>query len=109
MTCPIRRAATSTATGTALNAAAGRVSFTFGFRGPCMAIDTACSSSLVAIHTACQSLRNGERPGAGRRSELHPLARSFVLISKWGCCRRTDAARPSTPRPTASCAARAAV
>lgn len=28
------------ATGSALNAAAGRVSFTFGFRGPCMAIDT---------------------------------------------------------------------
>ena len=73
------------ATGTALNAAAGRVSFTFGFRGPCMAIDTACSSSLVAIHTACQSLRNGESNlvlTGGVNCILSPDP--FVLISKWG-------------------------
>ncbi len=48
------------ATGNTFNAAAGRLSYTLGFQGPCMAIDTACSSSLVAVHTACQSLRNGE-------------------------------------------------
>lgn len=47
-------------TGNAQNAAAGRLSYVFGFQGPCMAIDTACSSSLVAIHLACQSLRAGE-------------------------------------------------
>ena len=47
-------------TGTSPNAAAGRLSYVFGLRGPCVAIDTACSSSLVAIHQACQSLRNGE-------------------------------------------------
>jgi acyl transferase domain-containing protein/NADPH:quinone reductase-like Zn-dependent oxidoreductase/short-subunit dehydrogenase/acyl carrier protein len=73
------------ATGTALNAAAGRVSFSFGFRGPCMAIDTACSSSLVAIHTACQSLRNGESDlilAGGVNVILSPDP--FVLISKWG-------------------------
>jgi acyl transferase domain-containing protein/NADPH:quinone reductase-like Zn-dependent oxidoreductase/acyl carrier protein len=73
------------ATGTALNAAAGRVSFTFGFRGPCMAIDTACSSSLVAIHTACQSLRDGESDlvlAGGVNAILSPDP--FVLISKWG-------------------------
>ena len=73
------------ATGTALNAAAGRVSFTFGFRGPCMAIDTACSSSLVAIHTACQSLRNNESNlviAGGVNAILSPDP--FVLISKWG-------------------------
>ena len=44
-------------TGLPLNAAAGRISYTFGLTGPSMAIDTACSSSLVAIHQACQSLR----------------------------------------------------
>ena len=48
------------ATGNSLNAAAGRLSFFLGLRGPSMAIDTACSSSLVAVHLACQSLRNGE-------------------------------------------------
>ncbi len=74
-----------TATGTALNAAAGRVAYTLGLQGPCMAIDTACSSSLVAVHLACQSLRNGESDLAlagGVNVILTPDA--FVCFSKWG-------------------------
>jgi len=47
-------------TGMAHSVAAGRISYIFGFQGPCLAVDTACSSSLVAIHLACQSLRNKE-------------------------------------------------
>ena len=47
------------ATGKALSAAAGRLSYTFGLKGPCIAIDTACSSSLVALgylfSTLCSS------------------------------------------------------
>jgi acyl transferase domain-containing protein len=49
-----------TATGNALNAAAGRLSYTLGLQGPSLAIDTACSSSLVSVHLACQSLRERE-------------------------------------------------
>ena len=45
------------ATGNSLNAAAGRLSYVLGLRGPCLAVDAACASSLVAVHLACQSLR----------------------------------------------------
>ncbi len=87
------------ATGAALNAAAGRISFTYGFQGPCVALDTACSSSLVAVHLACQSLRAGESDLAlagGVNVVLSPDA--MVLFSKWGmmapdgACKTFDAA-----------------
>ncbi|MFO1456194.1 MAG: type I polyketide synthase [Steroidobacteraceae bacterium] len=73
------------ATGSALNAAAGRIAFTLGLQGPCMSVDTACSSSLVAVHLACQSLRAGESELAlagGVNVVLSPDA--MVLFSKWG-------------------------
>ena len=47
-------------TGCATSPAAGRISYSFDFKGPSYVVDTACSSSLVALHNACQSLRQGE-------------------------------------------------
>ena len=42
----------------------GRLSYTFGFKGPCVSTDTACSSSLVAAHLARVALLNGESNAA---------------------------------------------
>jgi acyl transferase domain-containing protein/acyl carrier protein len=73
------------ATGTSLNAAAGRISFTYGLQGPCVALDTACSSSLVAVHLACQSLRARESDVAlagGVNVILMPQA--IALMVQWG-------------------------
>ncbi len=74
-----------TATGSALNAAPGRLAYTLGLQGPCMAIDTACSSSLVAVHLAVQSLRSGESNMAiagGVNAVLAPEA--FICFNRWG-------------------------
>jgi acyl transferase domain-containing protein len=74
-----------TATGGALNVAAGRLSYVFGLNGPAIAVDTACSSSLVAVHLACQSLRTRECDLAlagGVNMLLTP--EPFVCFAKWG-------------------------
>ena len=73
------------ATGSAANAAAGRVSYILGLHGPSMAIDTACSSSLTAIHLACQSLRLRESNLAlagGVNTLIIPDW--FVSMERWG-------------------------
>ncbi len=87
------------ATGNALNAAAGRLSFVLGLQGPCVAVDTACSSGLVAVHLASQSLRAGEcrlALAGGVNVVLRP--EGGILFSKWGMlapdgrCKTFDAA-----------------
>lgn len=58
------------------NANFHRVSYTFGFTGPCVSTDTACSSSLVAGHLAHQGLQVGESDitiAAGVNIMISPL------------------------------------
>lgn len=47
-------------TGVCDSTACGRLSYTFGFEGPCFSVDTACSSSLTALHLACNSIKNDD-------------------------------------------------
>jgi acyl transferase domain-containing protein/acyl carrier protein len=85
-------------TGVTFNGGAGRVAYTFGFTGPCMAVDTACSSSLVALHLAVSSLRRREcnmALAAGVNVNLYPGNTASMcearLISPTGRCRTFDA------------------
>ncbi|XP_035268789.1 highly reducing polyketide synthase PKS6-like [Anguilla anguilla] len=70
-------------TGTGMSIAANRISYTFNFTGPSLAIDCACSSSLVALHYAAQAVRQGDCEMAvcgGVSCILEP--RIFVTLSK---------------------------
>ena len=56
-TAPVQGVADSNSgaiTGHGLSFLVGRLSYAFGFQGPCISTDTACSSSLVATHMAHQ-------------------------------------------------------
>jgi acyl transferase domain-containing protein/NADPH:quinone reductase-like Zn-dependent oxidoreductase/acyl carrier protein len=71
--------------GSALNAAAGRLSYFYGSNGPSMTIDTACSSSLVAIDRACKSLQQRETSLAiAAGVNLMAVPDTFVIASQWG-------------------------
>ncbi|OEJ47678.1 hypothetical protein AR457_29550 [Streptomyces agglomeratus] len=85
-------------TGTALNAAAGRIAYTLGLNGPAVAVDTACSSSLVALHLAVGSLRSGESDAVlagGVNVMLDPASWAAVsqahMLSPDGRCRTFSA------------------
>lgn len=86
-------------TGISQSIAAGRIAYTFDFRGPAIAVDTACSSSLVAVHQACMSLRAGETDAAlagGVNLMLSPdghISTSRArMMSFEGRCKTFDAA-----------------
>ncbi|MBD1582658.1 non-ribosomal peptide synthetase/type I polyketide synthase [Pseudoalteromonas sp. S16_S37] len=81
-------------TGTALSIAANRLSYTFNFTGPSLAIDTACSSSLVALHHAMQAMRNGKLPMAMvagvnliLSDEVSNACHSAQMLSPDGLCK----------------------
>ena len=74
-----------------------RLSYLLNLKGPSIAIQTACSSSTVAIHTACQSILNGEcdKALAGAVNIRIPHHRGYFyheggLYSKDGHCRIFD-------------------
>jgi epothilone polyketide synthase E len=87
-----------TATGTAHNFFAGRLSYFLDLRGPSLVVDTACSSSLLAVHLACQSLRADEcrmALAAGVNLILTPhfsvAATQMYMLAPDGCCKPFDA------------------
>ena len=45
-----------------ISVAAGRLSYSFGLKGPSFPVDTVCSSSLVSLHLAVGSLQLGQCP-----------------------------------------------
>ncbi len=86
-------------TGTAFSVAAGRIAYTLGLQGPCVALDTACSSSLVAVHLASQSLRAGEcdlAVAGGVNAILSPEGTIYFsklnVMAHDGRCKTFDAA-----------------
>ncbi len=86
-----------TFTGTMFNAAAGRIAYSFGLQGPCVAVDSACSSSLVAVLQGVRELRAGscEAVLAGGvnlilRSDGHISFSELNALSPSGRCRSFD-------------------
>lgn len=70
--------------GSSPSVAAGRISYSFDFKGPSVAIDAACSSSLTAIHMAAASLQTRESRSlaiAGGMT-LMSTPRQFIAFSR---------------------------
>ena len=85
-------------TGSSNSVTAGRISYTFGYQGPCLACDTACSSALVAMDLACKSVRTGTSDSAlagGVSLLIEPdLSINFAkagMLSPDGRCHTFDA------------------
>ena len=102
---------THTATGSSPAIAAGRISYFFGLRGPCMAVDTACASGFTAVHLAVQSLRKGESRMAIAASVnliLSPASNMIIckarMLSPDGKCKTFDASADGYVRGEGSAA-----
>ena len=98
------------ATANASSVACGRLSYTFGLKGPSMSIDTACSSSLVAVHLAHTGIIAGEAEvsyAAGVHLQCTAVSTSYVwtagMLSTSGRCQVGDAAADGYVRGEACC------
>ena len=97
------------ATGNTLSVASGRVSYTFGLRGPALTVDTACSSSLVSLHTAVNAIILGQcaqaiNTGANLMLSVDTPA-AFAksgMLSTDGRCKTLDAAADGYVRAEAA-------
>jgi acyl transferase domain-containing protein len=86
------------ATGGSFSVAAGRLSFTYGYKGPAVSIDTACSSALVATHQGVLQLRGRPQHGvltAGVNLVLSEAttaaAQAAGMLTADGRCKTLDA------------------
>lgn len=86
------------ATGPSMTLTANRISYTFDFTGPSVALDTACSSSLVALDMACQAIARGDSDVAlagGVNILLRPEMTMSIckasMLSADGRCKSFDA------------------
>jgi acyl transferase domain-containing protein len=86
------------ATGGSFSVAAGRLSFTYGYKGPAVSIDTACSSALVATHQGVLQLRGKPQHGvltAGVNLMLSEAttaaAQAAGMLTMDGRCKTLDA------------------
>ena len=87
------------ATSSALSVACGRLSYTFGLRGPSVSVDTACSASLVGLHMAARGLQAAEAQtsyASGIHLQATAVSTMYVwsasMLSPHGRCRTLDSA-----------------
>ncbi len=100
-----------TATGSTLSVASGRLSYTFGMRGPAMTVDTACSSSLVSMHMAYNALLLGQAGKAVNTGvnlmlsvETPAAFRKTGMLAADGRCKTLDQAADGYVRAEAAAA-----
>lgn len=91
--------------------ASGRISYTYGLKGPSMTVQTACSSSLVATHLACESMgpsanRSSFSLAAGVNLLLDPSATAMFsyasMLAADGRCKALDTRADGYVRAEAS-------
>lgn len=89
-----------------ISVAAGRLSYTFGMKGPSFPVDTVCSSSLVSLHLSFNSVLLGQCPLAVNCGVNALLAPSTTAMTQKAGMLALDG-RCKTLSPTADGYARA--
>eukprot|EP00803_Ostreobium_quekettii_P007582 evm.model.scf_983.1 EVM.evm.TU.scf_983.1 scf_983:18-7581(-) len=100
------------ATGAHLSVTSGRISYTFGLKGPAVTVDTACSSSLVTTHLAGGAMARGDCGSAATLGVNLTLASTWTqacmragMLAEDGRCKTLDATGDGYVRAEAAGAA----